>query len=68
MAALWLACPEHSDLAMCAQSVQLAKVSKYLVVAIDEQLSSWCTERGYNVWYKDIKVQCQCMGLSMSQT
>ena len=38
------------------QSVQLAKVSNYLVVAIDEQLSSWCSDRGFNVWYKDIKV------------
>ena len=39
------------------QSVQLAKVSNYLVVAIDEQLSSWCSERGFNVWYKDIQVR-----------
>ena len=45
------------DLCLLVQSVKEAKVSNYLVVAIDTPLRDELERGGYNVYYRDVKVR-----------
>ena len=42
---------------MVRQTVEKAKVPNFLIVAIDTQLRDYLTEKGVNVYYKDIQVR-----------
>ena len=51
-------CPKQATKLIAElQSVWRAGISNYLVTAIDVQLRDWCREKGWNVWYKDIKAR-----------
>ncbi len=39
------------------QTVEKAKIPNFLIVAIDTQLRDYLTERGVNVFYKDIQAR-----------
>ena len=39
------------------QTVEKAKVPNFLIVAIDTQLRDYLTEKGVNVYYKDIQAR-----------
>jgi hypothetical protein len=42
---------------MVRQTVEKAKVPNFLIVAIDTQLRDYLTEKGVNVYYKDIQAR-----------
>lgn len=45
--------------------MEQAKIPNFLIVAIDTQLRDYLTEKGVNVYYKDIQVHiCGFQGLS----
>ncbi len=54
----WLGNPSNpKQMRSAPQTVEKAKIPNFLIVAIDTQLRDYLTERGVNVYYKDIQAR-----------